>query len=180
MYLLQNIDFAILDFIRKYFTCGFLDMIMPIITTLGNAGVLWIVVAVVCLLNKKTRKCGIMMVVALLFSLLIGNIILKPLVARTRPFDINTDIILLIKKPLDFSFPSGHSMASFAAATIIYYNNKKYGIFSLILAGLIAFSRLYLYVHFPSDVIAGILIGSLIGWLTIQIFKRYNEKLLVK
>lgn len=95
----------------------------------------------------------------------IGNLILKNLVARSRPFFFNTAVDLLISVPTDYSFPSGHTMSSFTAAVILYHADKRLGIPALILAFLIAFSRLYLYVHFPSDVIAGALIGIAIGFV---------------
>lgn len=106
---------------------------------------------------------------ALILCLLIGNLFLKPVVARVRPFDINTAIDILIKKPLDFSFPSGHTMSSFAAATVLIYMDKKIGAISLILATIIGFSRLYLYVHYPSDVVIGLLIGVLLGIISIKL-----------
>ena len=96
--------------------------------------------------------------------LLTGNMILKPLVARMRPFTVNTAIELLIPPPTDFSFPSGHTYASFASATAICRNNRKIGVPALILASLIAFSRLYLYVHYPSDVLGGAVVGLAAAW----------------
>lgn len=99
----------------------------------------------------------------LVCSAVVGNLILKNLVARSRPFSLNTTVNLLISAPTDYSFPSGHTMASFVAAMILYHTDKRLGIPALMLAFLIAFSRLYLYVHFPSDVIAGALIGAAIG-----------------
>lgn len=175
MEVLQNIDFSILDFIQSYIRCGFLDVIMPVITTLGNGGAIWIIIAISLALTKKYRKMGLTMGLALIFSLLIGNIMLKPAVARVRPFNINTSMELLIKAPVDFSFPSGHAMSSFAAATVIYCYNKKYGIGALILATLIAFSRLYLYVHFPSDVIVGTIIGVLLALAAVKIMKKSSS-----
>lgn len=168
---LQNIDFSILNLIQSYIKCGFLDVVMPVITTLGNGGAIWIIIAISLTVTKKYRKIGLTMGLALIFSLLVGNIILKPFVARVRPFNINTSIQLLIKAPVDFSFPSGHAMASFAAAIVIFCYNKKYGIGALILATLIAFSRLYLYVHFPSDVIVGTITGVLLALISVKIMK---------
>jgi len=104
--------------------------------------------------------------------LIIGNITLKPLIARIRPYEFTHGINLLIPKPNDFSFPSGHSFASFSAATSIFCFHKKEGIASYVLAFLIAFSRLYLYVHFPSDVIAGIVLGAVIGIFSAKIVSK--------
>ena len=166
---IYNMDITILDWIQSVFKCAFLDWFMPIVTSLGNAGIVWIIICVLLLVYKKTRKYGVMMGCALILCLLIGNLFLKPVVARVRPFDINTAIDILIKKPLDFSFPSGHTMSSFAAATIIANANFKMGIISFIVAVLIAFSRLYLYVHYPSDVLVGALIGVLLGIISIKL-----------
>ncbi|MDU4939810.1 MAG: phosphatase PAP2 family protein [Clostridium sp.] len=166
---IYNMDITILDWIQSVFKCAFLDWFMPIVTSLGNAGIVWIIICVLLLTYKKTRKYGVMMGCALILCLLIGNLFLKPVVARVRPFDINTAIDILIKKPLDFSFPSGHTMSSFAAATVLIYMDKKIGVISLILATIIGFSRLYLYVHYPSDVIVGLFMGVLLGIISIKL-----------
>ena len=138
---------------------------MPVITTLGNGGVIWIVCAVVLLLIPKTRKIGVVLAVSLAIEALCCNVILKPLAARIRPFDMNTAVQLLISPPTDFSFPSGHTGAAFAAASALFFCKNRLWIAALVLAILIAFSRLYLYVHYPSDVLGGILLGILSGWL---------------
>jgi undecaprenyl-diphosphatase len=104
--------------------------------------------------------------VALLIGLLLANLTVKPLVARPRPFQIDTALTLLIPPPGEFSFPSGHSVSSAAAATVLALGNKKFGWVAVPLAALIAFSRLYLTVHFPTDVIAGLLLGCAIGLFT--------------
>lgn len=138
---------------------------MPIISMLGNVGAIWIVCAVVLLVIPKTRKVGVILAVSLAIEALCCNVILKPLVARIRPFDVNTAVQLLISPPTDFSFPSGHTGAAFAAASALFFSKNRLWIPSLVLAILIAFSRLYLYVHYPSDVLGGILLGILSGWL---------------
>lgn len=162
---------------------GLLDSIMVFITSLGNAGIIWIVLAVIFLFSKKYRKCGIAMALALLFSFIFGNVILKNVFERPRPSWVDTNVMLLIKNPTDFSFPSGHSFASFAGATVIFMYHKKEGIAALILAGLIAFSRLYLFVHYPSDVVLGSLFGVISAIVAVMIVNRifkndvnYNRK----
>ena len=153
---------------------------MPIITSLGNGGIIWILTALILIATKKYRVTGIAVLAALLLNLLIGNIILKPLIARVRPCDINTAVQLLIPRPTDYSFPSGHTLSSFAAATVIFLRDKRFGIAALILASLIAFSRLYLYVHYLSDVLGGIVIGAAIGIfvhiMISNIMKKINKK----
>ena len=153
----------ILDFIQSNMRSGFFDVVMPIITSLGNGGIIWILIALALIATQKYRMAGVTILAALLMHLLIGNVILKPLIARVRPCDVNTAIELLIPRPTDYSFPSGHTMSSFAAATVIIRTDKRMGIFAMLLATVIAFSRLYLYVHYPSDVVGGIVIGIALG-----------------
>ena len=144
----------------------FLDKIMVFITRLGDAGIIWIVLSIVLLLIPKTRKSGAVMVAALVVDVLLCNIVLKNLVARTRPYDVNTGVHLLVAKLHDYSFPSGHTAASFASVTTLYLaGEKKLWKFALVLACLIAISRLYLYVHYPTDVLGGILFGVISGYL---------------
>lgn len=155
-------EFAILYAIQNL-RSEYLDKIMIIITSLGNLGIFWICVGLLLLIGKKTRKTGITVIIALILCFLVGNIILKNTVKRDRPSWIDNSIDILIDNPKDYSFPSGHTEASFAAAMAIYLNRKKEGILALILAGAIAFSRLYMFVHFPSDVVGGMIIGCIIG-----------------
>ena len=164
----------LLDQIQQYLANDFLNLLLPRVSSLGDAGLIWIVLSVLLLLFPKTRKAGLASGIALLFMLVTGNMILKPLVARLRPFAVNTAVELLIPPPTDFSFPSGHTYASFASASAIFRNSRRIGIPALILASLIAFSRLYLYVHYPTDVLFGILLGILAGWIG----NRLSERLL--
>ena len=142
-------EIEVLDALQNIHT-PWLDKIMVAITSLGNAGILWIVLAAVLLIIPKTRKAGLCMAIALILDLLITNCLLKNLVARTRPYD--------------YSFPSGHTAASFAAVTALFMSRKKLlGAISCVIAILIAFSRMYLYVHFPTDIIGGIVVGVAAG-----------------
>ena len=161
-----SFDLPILDWIQANLQSGFMDKFMPFITIFGDAGIFWMVWAGVLLIFRKTRKIGIGMFIAMILGLLVCNITLKPLVARIRPYDLQLEefgitINLLSGAMHDFSFPSGHTIASFEAAVVLLKNSKKMGIPAYILAILIAFSRLYLYVHYPTDVIASILLGTL-------------------
>ena len=112
------------------------------------------------------------MLVSMACGVIIGNGILKNLVRRSRPCWIDTTIPLLIANPTDFSFPSGHTLASFEAAVMIFLHNKKFGIPALLLAMLIGFSRLYLFVHFPTDVLGGAILGTIISVCTYYIYNR--------
>ncbi len=167
--LAEGFDLPILDWIAGHLRCPFLDVLMPLITHLGDAGILWILLAVLFFCIPKYRKTGLSMALSLAMGLLLCNILLKPLVARPRPFDyqlvhFQKTIPLLISAPTDFSFPSGHTIASFEAATAICLRHKKWGFAAYIPAGLIAFSRLYLYVHYPTDVLASVVLGIGLGF----------------
>ena len=160
----QQFDLPILDWIAEHLWCPFLDGVMPFVTHLGDGGILWIALAVILLCFPKYRKTGFAMSAALLMGLLICNLWLKPWIGRLRPFDYqlqcyNRLIPLLIEAPTDYSFPSGHTIASFEAATVLLIRHKKWGIMAMVLAVLIAFSRLYLYVHYPTDVLSSIVLG---------------------
>lgn len=179
-----SFDLPILDWIQANLKNGFLNEVMPIITMFGDGGIFWIACAVILLCIPKTRKTGLGMAFALIMGLIVCNITLKPLVGRIRPYDfqekLGVVIPLLTERMHDFSFPSGHTIASFEAATVLLINNKKLGIPAVILAVLIAFSRLYLYVHYPTDVIfsvfAGILFAFLGNWLAGKVMARFPGK----
>lgn len=147
-----------------------MDQIMLFLSFLGNAGLLWILIGVILLCFPKYRRGGIQMLVAIAVAFVVGNLILKNVVARERPCWLVTDVELLLQIPKDYSFPSGHSMNGFVSAVSLFCIDKRMGIPALILAGLIAFSRLYLFVHFPTDVLAGILLGVCIALITDYIF----------
>lgn len=163
--MITNIDFAILDFIAEHFRCGVLDRLVPLVTHLGDGGWFWIALAVVLLIPKKTRKYGAAVAMALIFDLILCNVAIKPLVQRVRPYDIRQGMELLISAPHDYSFPSGHTAASFAAAGALMFMKAKGRIPALILALVIGLSRLYLYVHYPSDVVCGAILGLICGFL---------------
>ena len=150
------------------------DVVVPLITRLGDAGIIWIILTVLLLIIPKTRKTGVIMMAALLADVLLC---IKNLVARTRPFDVNTAVQLLVAKPRDYSFPSGHTAASFASVTALYLaGEKKMWKAALVLAVLIALSRLYLYVHYPTDIIGGVVFGSLSGYLGYKIVEWIQKK----
>lgn len=166
----MNFEFLVLDFIKEYIKTPFLDFLMPKITALGNGGIIWIVAALVLLSIPKYRKGGIALSVGLFACLILGNLILKPLVARVRPFDLVDGIELLISAPLDYSFPSGHTLSSAVSAAVLTMVDKRFGYFAIPLAVLIAFSRLYLYVHFLTDVLGGVFIAAIISTVIYFVF----------
>lgn len=176
---LTSLDVSIIDIIQNFIRNDLFDWFFPKITMLGNAGVFWITLGVLLLFPKKTRKTGASMLLALTIGFIIGNLILKNAFARIRPYELKGALVtakeLLTSVPKDYSFPSGHTLASFGAATAIYKNKKWCGVLALVLASLIGFSRLYLYVHYPSDVVVALFMGILFGNLAYYIVGKYLE-----
>ncbi len=176
-----DIDKAILLWIKEYLRNDILTPILRFITTLGNAGIFWIVLTFILLLYKPTRKLGILCLVALIEEFLVCNVLIKNIVKRARPYARIEGLNPLVKKPTDYSFPSGHSSSSFAVGfTIFRKSDKRWGIPALILAILISLSRLYVAVHYPSDVIVGAAIGivfSYVGeWMVENLNKWFKNK----
>lgn len=176
-------DMGINNWIQTWRT-PLLDTFFTIVTKLGDAGLIWIGLAILLLCFKKTRKVGITMGIALLLGMIFGNEILKKIFQRPRPFHTPGAILdgtgLLIPQPGQYSFPSGHTTSSFAAAVSILIYNKKWGIAALVLAALIAFSRLYVYVHFPTDILAGTALGIICAAIAAFCWRKYLETFSVK
>lgn len=149
---------------------------MIYISKIGNNGFIWILCGLFMICFKKYRKCGFAVILSLILCLILGNGVLKNLIARERPCWIDETIDFLIKIPRDYSFPSGHTLSSFASAFSIFFFHKKKGIYALILASLIGFSRLYLFVHFPSDILGGIIIGVIISLFSKYIIDKIYKK----
>ncbi len=168
MELIQKVDLNILNWIQTHLKCVFLDVIMPALSALCDNGEIWLACGLGLIILRKYRKQGILMAVSIMVCVIIGNLVLKQAAARPRPCWINESVPLLIESPSDYSFPSGHTLISAAGAVSVFMANRKFGWAAFPLAALIAFSRLYLYVHFPSDVLVGAAIGT---FVTIVIFK---------
>ena len=174
MHALSMAELGILDWIAAHCHNGFLDGFMPFVSSLGNGGMIWITLGLgILLLHRGQRSTGLQVLLALLLSLLLCNLLLKNGVDRIRPCQLNEAAALLIPCPQDPSFPSGHTSASFAAVVVLFLRRWRGRWAALVLAVLIAFSRLYLYVHFPTDVLGGIVVGSLCGWLAVKGFQRW-------
>lgn len=165
MEFLINLDGNILLWIQEYIRQDWMEGFWKGITMLGDSGWFWIALSLLLMVPRQTRWIGITSLAAIVIGALITNVTLKNLVARTRPYEVVEGLALLIEKQRDYSFPSGHTCASFAAAGVYWRMlPKKFGIPLVILAAMIAFSRLYVGVHYPTDVLAGLLIGLFAAW----------------
>ncbi|WP_334104450.1 phosphatase PAP2 family protein [Muricomes intestini] len=176
MNFLLQLDGNILLFIQEHIRQDWMTPFWIFITSLGNKGWFWLAVSALMLIPRRTRKIGIMALLALSIGFLITNLALKNLVARIRPYETVESLKLLIARQSDFSFPSGHACASFAAASVYFRKlPQKWGISAVVLAALIAFSRLYVGVHYPTDVLAGAVIGIWAAWAAIHLVE-YIER----
>lgn len=171
----MSFDWPVLNWIQANMRCGFLDALMPAVTHLGDKGAVWILTALVLLCTRRYRRNGLLLFAGLFAGMLTGNFWLKPWIARPRPCWLEPFVTLLIANPADYSFPSGHTLASVISAVILTGTNRRFGFAAIPLAVLIAFSRLYLYVHFPSDVLAAALIGLFLGSVCL-LFLRWKER----
>src|SRR5262245_27637294 len=173
MEILKNIDRQILFAFHENTQNALFDAIMPIITHIGNLGAIWIVIGVILLFNKRYRYVGFFTLCSLFMCAVLGEFALKNIIQRPRPFIDMDTINLLIKAPTSYSFPSGHTTASFAAAGVLVPKLKNYRLPIIVLVILITFSRLYLLFHFPLDIVRGLLLGLLCGKITLY-FRKGN------
>lgn len=179
---MNEFEITILDFIQENLRFGFLDKMMVLLTRLADDGIVWIVLAVALICFKQTRKMGITLGLALLLGLVIGNFGLKNLFARPRPYTVNEGIVpsMLVDKLSDFSFPSGHTRCCFESGMAMFLCDKRFGKVAFVLGGFIGFSRMYLYMHYPTDVLAGAILGLFNGFVAFiiihKIYKLIDSK----
>lgn len=166
--LFQRLDESILFFIQEQLKNPAMDRFMVFVTSFGNGGFLWIFIAFLLLCQKRYQKCGISLICAISLSIFVGDEVLKPLIGRLRPNVSFPEIPLLIGSIHSRSFPSGHTMVAFASATVIYSYYRFAGALAFVTAALIAYSRLYLFVHYPTDVLGGIVLGTLLAYLIVK------------
>ncbi len=167
---LQQWDTALLLAIQQWHN-PVTDFLMPLVTALGNGGMVWIALAAALLLGKRTRKFGLLIGASLLAASLLGNLALKPLIARPRPFLAMPEVPMLIDRPGGYSFPSGHTISSFAAAMVLWFYSWKLALPATVLAAAIGFSRVYLFCHYPADVLVGALLGSAVAVLLALLYQ---------
>ena len=192
MLALATFERDILLWIHTHLRFAALTPVMRVLSLLGDKGIFWIALTLILLAFRRTRRLGVYCAVSMVLTFLVVNCAVKPLVARTRPYDLFPEIQILTHLESDFSFPSGHSANSFAVAWILFQMTRKaygtsrvmfrragkpYGIAALVLAALIAFSRLYVGVHYPTDVLAGTAIAILLAEVTLRILPRLEARL---
>ncbi len=166
-----NLDFKILDSLQ-WMKNPVTDEIFVFLSKLGDHALIWVILALCFIARKKYRRFGLYLLIALGIGFIIGNLFLKNIIARSRPSWIHDTLPLLIPNPTDYSFPSGHTMHSFIAATMAAILDKRWAVPVLVLAAAIGFSRIYLYVHFLTDVLGGALLGILIGVCMMKFYQR--------
>lgn len=159
----MNPDQTLLYWIHDNLSCGLLDLLMPKLTMLGDGGAVWLLAAGGMLCTKKYRRQGLILLAALAAGVLVGNVCLKNLIARPRPCWLDNSVRLLVSSPTDYSFPSGHTLSSAIGAAVLTKTDRRLGWAAIPIAAVIAFSRLYLFVHYPSDILAGAVLGAAIG-----------------
>ena len=176
-----NFDYSILDFIANNIRNEFLDPIMAAVSLFAEKGLGWVILGLILLIPKKTRPAAVTALAAMTFALLFGEFAIKSIVARPRPFvtyesfhSAAMPFTLNTGEASGFSFPSGHTGASFAFAASMYKVNKRVGVIATVAAAIVGFSRLYNYVHFPTDVIAGMIFGIVAALIFIFIFNKFG------
>jgi undecaprenyl-diphosphatase len=175
---LQHIDRLLLSFFSEGIKNSFFDVLMPFVSLLNNHGEVWIALAIVLMISKDTRirRLGVSVLIGLALTEILGNQMIKNFIARPRPIGDEFSFDFIIKLPESYSFPSGHTSTSFAVAGAFLFSKARYKYWVLILASLIAFSRIYLHVHYPSDIIGGILLGLICGKLAEILSKGFFRK----
>lgn len=175
--MITEADLNILDMIQDRTRSGFGDIFFSYITEFGDGGILWILIAAMMLFTKRTRTAGIVLLFALAFTSSFGVLVLKPAVSRLRPFVLTEFVNVFITPPGGFSFPSGHTITSAAAAVCVYKADRRAGIAAIITASLVAYSRMYFYVHYPTDILAGLIIGTAAAAVMMRLARPLNNAL---
>ena len=170
-------DSSILLWIQNNLRTGFLDPIMKAITMLGDKGMIWILITLALLIVRRTRRLGVICAASMVIGLLVTNLIIKNWAARIRPYELIPGLQCIVPLAKDYSFPSGHATNSLACAWVLFRKApKKYGVPALILAILISLSRLYVGIHYPTDVLGGVVIGICSAVLAMWLVPRLETK----
>ena len=178
--IIQSIDASVLMYIQDVIRLPALTAIMVFFSTIGNLGLLWIALGLVLLFPKHTRRAGFDLLICLAIAYIINDLVIKELVARARPYDTIEGLKILVNPLSSYSFPSGHTNSSFASAMVLTLAFGKKGAWAYIPAAMIAFSRCYVGVHYPSDVLAGMIVGTLVAYGVYMLLKKYVKTDLIK
>jgi undecaprenyl-diphosphatase len=175
MSFLQNLDKQLLSFFSEGIRNSFFDILMPFISAINQHGEIWIALSIILMINKNTviRRLGISVLIALALGSIVGELILKNIIARARPIGDEFNFNFIVNLPKSYSFPSGHTTSSFAAFGVFLFSKARYRYCVLALAALMAFSRMYLHVHYPSDILGGIILGLSCGWIAVHLGKAF-------
>lgn len=177
----SNFEGGFLLFVQEHLRVPALDGVMTFITHLGDTGAIWIALALILLVIPRTRKAGIVCAAALVLNLLLTNIALKNIIQRIRPYNVMESLKILVEAEHDFSFPSGHTACSFAGAWAMRRTlDKKFWIPAMVLAVLISLSRLYVGVHYPTDILGGVIVGTFAAEAVYRLIKKYVPKFHLK
>lgn len=168
---LGSVELPVLYWMQETLKCGFLDGLCWLLSIAFELGIPWFIIAIILFVRKKTRAWGVVLFCAVVVTFFFGEVIIKEAVGRVRPCAVDETVRLIVERPSSFSFPSGHTGTCFAAAVTLMFADKRLGIPALVLAVVMAFSRMYLFVHFPTDVLAGAVFGSLVAWGTVKVFR---------
>lgn len=160
-------DAQILLWIQENIRNPILSSILIPITKLGNAGILFIVTGIVLLCFRKTRKAGTLFLTSLVLNFILNDLVIKNVIERQRPFEVIKNLEILVPPPYSFSFPSGHTSSAFASLVTLFFTQKKFAPFGLAFAVLMGFSRMYVGVHYLSDVLAGAVVGTVVALITV-------------
>jgi undecaprenyl-diphosphatase len=172
---LQSLDRQLLSFFSEGIRNCFFDSLMPFVSAINQHGEIWIAISIILMINKNTkiRRLGISVLIALALGSILVELVLKNTIARARPIGDEFNFNFIINLPESYSFPSGHTTSSFAAFGVFLFSKARYRYLVLALAALIAFSRMYLHVHYPSDILGGIILGLSCGWIAVHLGKAF-------
>ncbi|MBO5669069.1 MAG: phosphatase PAP2 family protein [Candidatus Methanomethylophilaceae archaeon] len=170
----MNWEAEVLFWIRDNLTCGFMDWLMSTVSLLCTADIVWFVLTAVLIYRKDTRKVGVTLLLALIISIIICNGILKPTVERIRPYD-EFGVSLIVPASSEFSFPSGHTTGVTVVTAVLLKHFRKWGYLMSIFAVMVMFSRMYLFMHYPTDILGGIAVG-IVSVILAHVIMSYLER----
>lgn len=175
---IQTVDMKMLQWIAGFAKNDFFDCLMPLVTRMGNKGMIWIAIALLLMATKKYRRHGVVLAMALIIGVILGDGFLKKVFQRPRPFTEFEGMKLLIEAPGTYSFPSGHTTASFGAFWALHkkFNDKRVTAGVFFIAALVSFSRMYLFVHYPGDIAAGAVLGIFSATAALKAEKIFESK----